>query len=68
MINYLMQVAISQHWVKEVRISVFDTNEAALSLYMGLGFLPYDEEEKTGPDGVKVMLLHMKKETELHNR
>jgi len=68
LIGYMNRVAISQHWVKAIHISVFETNEAALSLYMGLGFLPYAKEEKTDPDGVKVILVHMKKDTGLRNR
>jgi len=59
-VAHMLNIAFEKHNLTEVRISVFSENITALLLYSGIGFLPYDIEERKGPQGNRVALIHMK--------
>lgn len=63
--RYLMSVmteaARTTYRVKEVWISVFTENTAAVNLYNSLGFKSCGSEDKNAPDGRQVKLMHMKR-------
>jgi len=59
LISYMQKMAFDTYNFQEVRISVFNENVPALLLYSGLGFIPYEIEERTNPKGNRVALIHM---------
>jgi len=61
-ISYMLNAAFKKHNLPEVRISVFSENTRAVLLYVGFGFSPYKIEERIGPNGNRVALIHMKME------
>lgn len=60
-ISYMLKVAYEKHNLPEVRISVFNENSKALLLYSGLGFSPYEIEEKKNIQGERAALMHMRR-------
>ena len=62
LINYMVSVAFENQNLPEIRISVFNSNTRAMLLYSGMGFTPYSIESKVDSSGLKVALIHMKKE------
>ncbi|MEW8657546.1 MAG: GNAT family N-acetyltransferase [Candidatus Thiodiazotropha endolucinida] len=54
---------IFDRYASTVYISVFTDNTPALLLYASLGFMPYDIEQRTTPNGDSVALLHMRLDT-----
>lgn len=60
-IAHMLKIAFEKYDLPEVRISVFSENAPALLLYSGLGFDPYEMEQRENPQGRKVALIHMKK-------
>ena len=61
LVSYMIEKAFAKYALPEVHISVFSDNIPALLLYAGFGFIPYDIEEKTEPNGNRAALIHMKK-------
>lgn len=61
-ILYMQKVAFEKFKLPEIRISVFSENTPAMLLYSGLGFVPYDIEERKDSSCKRVALVHMKKE------
>jgi len=61
-IIYMLEQAYTKYNLPEVRISVFSDNNIALLLYSGIGFIPYEIEERNSLDGKRVALIHMKME------
>ncbi len=59
-VTYMLNIAFKKYKLPEIRISVFNNNTAALLLYSGLGFKPYDIEERKDYTGQRVVLVHMK--------
>ena len=59
LINAFVDIAFQRYAVNYVRISCFSDNTAGLLLYYKLGFRPVDMEERKGPDGKRVALVHM---------
>lgn len=59
-VTYMLEKAFNKYNLPEVRISVFSDNIPALLLYSDFGFLPYDIEERSGSDGNRTALIHMK--------
>ncbi|MES9811543.1 MAG: GNAT family N-acetyltransferase [Candidatus Thiodiazotropha sp.] len=51
---------IFDRYASTVYISVFPDNTPALLLYASLGFMPYDIERRTMPNGDSAALLHMR--------
>ncbi|MES9924510.1 MAG: GNAT family N-acetyltransferase [Candidatus Thiodiazotropha endolucinida] len=51
---------IFDRYASTVYISVFTDNTPALLLYASLGFMPYDIERRTTPNGDSAALLHMR--------
>ena len=60
-VSTAIEKAFAKYALPEVHISVFSDNIPALLLYAGFGFIPYDIEEKTEPNGNRAALIHMKK-------
>ncbi|MDX9765764.1 MAG: GNAT family N-acetyltransferase [Ectothiorhodospiraceae bacterium] len=60
LVRYMLDVAFGRHELREVCISVFNDNTAALLLYAGLGFVPYAIEERRHPQGRRTALLHLR--------
>ncbi|RFA30767.1 hypothetical protein CAI21_04465 [Alkalilimnicola ehrlichii] len=60
LIKHMLKLAFAEHYLPEVRISVFTDNTAALLLYGRLGFQPYALEERQAPGGAATALLHMR--------
>ncbi len=62
--QYLVRTMISlagqKHSASTVTISCFNENTAGLLLYKKLEFEPFDIEQRTGPDGRRVALIHMR--------
>lgn len=59
LLEYMMAEARDRYRLPEIRVSVFEHNVPAVSLYRSLGFDTYDSEVKHDPDGNRVTLLHM---------
>ncbi|NEO32265.1 MAG: GNAT family N-acetyltransferase [Symploca sp. SIO3C6] len=59
-VSYMLKIAYEKYNLPEVRISVFNQNTPALLLYSGLGFTPYEIEERKSPQGNRIALIHMK--------
>jgi len=62
LITNMLKVAIKKYYLPEIKISVFNTNTAALLLYLSFGFVPYDTELKNDPQSNRIVLIHMKLE------
>lgn len=60
LLEQMVRRIFSHHHLNEARISVFAENAAALALYRSLGFIPYDEEQRTTPRGEVQRLIHMR--------
>ena len=60
-ISYLTNIAQNKYNLPELRISVFSENTPAMLLYAGIGFVPYEIEERENSNGKRVALVHMKK-------
>jgi len=58
---YMLKIAYEKLNLPEIRISVFSENTAAILLYSGVGFVPYEIEERKDSNSKKVALVHMKK-------
>lgn len=59
---YMLKVGYEKLDLPELRISVFSENTPAMLLYSGLGFVPYEIEERKDFDSKRVALVHMKME------
>jgi len=59
-VRTMVGLARSKHSATEVRISCFNSNTAGLLLYAGLGFVPFAVEERRGPEGARIGLIHMR--------
>jgi ribosomal protein S18 acetylase RimI-like enzyme len=59
LLEYMMAKARDSYRLPEIRVSVFEHNVPAVSLYRSLGFDTYDSEVKHDPDGNRVTLVHM---------
>lgn len=60
LVEAMARLALREHRASPVRISCFHGNVAGLLLYAKLGFEPYAIEPRTGPDGGRVALVHMR--------
>lgn len=60
LVAYMIRQAFEIHNVKEVRISVFNSNTPALLLYKGMNFIPYAIDERTNSSGMRAGLIHMR--------
>ena len=58
-VSHMLKMAFDKHSLPEVKISVFSDNIPALLLYSDFGFTPYEIEERKGPNGDRVALIHM---------
>ena len=59
LIRVFVDMAFQRYSAGYVRISCFNHNTAGLLLYYKLGFRPVDLEERKGPNGKRVALIHM---------
>ena len=59
LVRHMTEIAIAKYRVEAVRLSVFCSNTAALLLYLGSGFKPYDMEERLDCQGQRTVLLHL---------
>ncbi len=59
LVKTFIDLAFQRYMANYVRISCFSHNAAGLLLYYKLGFRPVDMEERKGPDGKRVALIHM---------
>lgn len=64
LVRTMVGLARSKHNAGEVRVACFSSNTAGLLLYAGLGFVPFAVEERTGPDGARVALIHLRHQEE----
>ena len=62
LIGILTETAQREFSAQQVQISCFNSNAAGLLLYPKLGFSPFDIEQRTGPTGDPVALIHMRLE------
>ena len=62
LISHMIESAFKSQNLPEIRISVFNSNTQAMLLYSSMGFVPYNIESKVDNSGLKVALIHMKKE------
>jgi len=60
-VQYMIDVSFKKLNLPEIKISVFSENTPAMLLYSGLGFVPYDIEQREDPGGRRVALVHMRK-------
>ncbi len=60
LIDYMISIAKKKYNLPEVRISVFNENDKALTLYTKFGFKLYDQEFRKDYKGNNRLLLHMK--------
>lgn len=62
--GFLMQrmarLAAERHGARELRVSCFNPNTAALRLYARLGYTPFALEERQGPQQQPIMLIHLR--------
>ncbi len=61
LIAHMLTLIFERYRLPEARISVFEANEQALSLYRRLGFEEYGEEQRKDADGGEWRLLHLRK-------
>jgi len=59
-VKYMQRIALEKLKLPELCISVFSENTPAMLLYSGLGFVPYNVEERTDVNNKRVALIHMK--------
>ncbi|WP_020588099.1 GNAT family N-acetyltransferase [Desulfobacter curvatus] len=59
LIKTMIHLASTRHAAKSIEISCFNHNTAGILLYRKLGFKPFDIEERQGPNGRRVALIHM---------
>ncbi len=59
LVQHMLDKVFNWHHLPQARISVFEDNTPALSLYSKLGFKVYAREQRCKPDGQRVTLLHM---------
>jgi GNAT superfamily N-acetyltransferase len=60
LVETMARAALRVHGASLVKISCFHANVAGLLLYAKLGFEPYAIEQRKGPDGGKVALIHLR--------
>lgn len=60
LIKHMVALAYEKYCASEVTVSCFNFNVAGLLLYPKLGFKPYGIEERVGPVGNRVTLVHMR--------
>ncbi|PMR77937.1 GNAT family N-acetyltransferase [Billgrantia endophytica] len=60
LMKHMIELAYEKYCASEVTVSCFNFNVAGLLLYPKLGFKPYDVEERVGPVGNRVALVHMR--------
>ena len=60
LVTHMIDTLFSVHGLPEARISVFQYNMPALTLYRQLGFSIYESEERRNPSGSLSTLLHMR--------
>lgn len=57
----MIDLALTKYRAREVTVSCFNQNVAGLLLYPRLGFEPFAVEERVGPQGNRVALIHMRR-------
>jgi len=60
LVLYMLELIKQKYQLPEIKISVFNSNTAALLLYSQLGFMPYQIEERFSKEKKKTALIHMK--------
>jgi ribosomal protein S18 acetylase RimI-like enzyme len=60
LMKHMVALAYEKYCASEVTVSCFNFNVAGLLLYPKIGFKPYNIEERVGPIGNRVALLHMR--------
>lgn len=60
LIKTMIHLASIRHAAMFIEISCFNSNAAGILLYKKLGFEPFDIEERQGPNGKRVALIHMR--------
>lgn len=60
LMQHMIGLAYEKYNASEVTVSCFNFNVAGLLLYPKLGFEPYGIEERLGPNGNRVALIHMR--------
>nr|WP_320193513.1 GNAT family N-acetyltransferase [uncultured Desulfobacter sp.] len=60
LIKTMIHIAGIRHAAMFIEISCFNGNTAGILLYKKLGFKPFDIEERQGPTGKRVALIHMR--------
>ncbi len=61
LIAHMLGIIFEGYRLPEARISVFEANAGALSLYRRLGFETYGDEPRVDADGQSWRLLHLRK-------
>ena len=64
LIDAMIMTALSKYRAREVRVSCFNRNTAALLFYARLGFLPCGIEPRLDGQGLPVALLHLRRAVE----
>lgn len=59
LVSYMSEMAFAKNGLPEVRISVYNRNTRALTLYTSLGFKPYAIQSKIDPSGDRVALVSL---------
>jgi len=60
LLKHMVALAYEKYNASEVTLSCFNHNTAGLLLYPKLGFGPFEIEERDGPQGNRVALIHMR--------
>ena len=60
LVTEMINKAFGSYDLPEVRLSVFGGNNRALLLYAGLGFVPYQIDQRLNAEGKRLALIHMR--------